>query len=342
MDFYLHRSTTYRTTSLWCRPGRAATASFTLSNETPVLPAALLCHLRVRWTSGRRGARLQPERSSPTTRTPGATIRSVTLDGKAAASHRPDSRIHCRPCACGRRPARARAPHPDGAVVQRAEDDRGRADPAPAARLPAAHSTPPARRATRRHRRRRGPVGVWPVVVGVLLLLAAGAAVATRRRLSLRTARAKGTDDPGEVLRAPSSSGANRAASARPSDDRVDRVAVGSVANLTGRRGQCRASPGTRASGRARSPGRRSSPRWRARGSGSRGKASYHRCQRGRVLALPRVGLLLMGVAVRVVRGHEAGLGIHRSGSSSAASAAAKSSGSRAGPATFFPVAVSA
>lgn len=185
MDFYLHRSTTYRTSS--CAPGRTAIASFTLRNETPDyrLPAY------VTYVSGGRPAAAAPgfNRTIVTYyATPGATIRSVTLDGRPQhlVTRTEDSLTTVRTVI----DLPARAVRTLKVVVQEpATTGRVQILRQPLVYALHARTIGPSCVAPTS---RRGSVGVWPVFVGVLVLLAAAGVVARRRR-QVRTAPATGT-----------------------------------------------------------------------------------------------------------------------------------------------------
>lgn len=79
LDFYLHRSMTYRATG--CGDDRTATASFTLSNETP----SYRLPVYVTYVAGGRPAGAAPGFNRLIVTyyaTPGSRVRSVTLDGR--------------------------------------------------------------------------------------------------------------------------------------------------------------------------------------------------------------------------------------------------------------------
>ncbi|MBE7189596.1 DUF4012 domain-containing protein, partial [Jatrophihabitans endophyticus] len=191
MDFYLHRSTTYRTST--CRAGRTATASFTLSNETPDyhLPAY------VTYVSGGRPAGAAPGFNRTIVAyyaTPGARIRSVELDGKPLhlTPVREDSLTSVRTTVD--LPADA---HRTLRVVVREPATTG---PVQILRQPLVHplhvrtlgpSCAEASGHTAQRTHGAGP-GVVVVIVGAVVVLAAGGLVIRRR--VVRSGRARGTD----------------------------------------------------------------------------------------------------------------------------------------------------
>ncbi|MBE7188966.1 DUF4012 domain-containing protein, partial [Jatrophihabitans endophyticus] len=181
MDFYLHRSTTYRSSS--CRPGRTATATFTLRNETPDyrLPAY------VTYVSGGRPAGAAPgfTRSIVTYyATPGATIRSVDVDGRRqhvtarTENTLTSTRLEVNLPAHSVRTLR---------VVVREPATTGRVQilQQPLVYPLHVHTAGPSCAAASEPR--SDSAGAWPVVVGAVILLVAGGAITYRTRARRRS-----------------------------------------------------------------------------------------------------------------------------------------------------------